>query len=172
MKTAQPAPESTTELPPPAALSALRAWHEGVSSHDAVAQYLDDPALAGKTGRGVIGQIRRSVFAYATARHREDLASLFAGVAQKGPAAARAVAAALQTLRHAPLPTPLLGDTVERWLGPRLSEVLHAAGIKTLADLAVRMPARRRWWASVEGLGARSAGQIEAFFTAHPALTE
>lgn len=42
-------------------------------------------------------------------------------------------------------------------------------GIGTLADLTVRIPRRRRWWTGIPGLGAR---KIEAFFAAHPTLTE
>ena len=38
--------------------------------------------------------------------------------------------------------------------------------------MAVRIPRRRRWWTAIPGLGARSAAHIEAFFAAHPALTE
>src|SRR5262249_47019556 len=36
----------------------------------------------------------------------------------------------------------------------------------------VRIPRRRRWWAAIPGLGTASARQIEAFFAAHPQLTE
>lgn len=32
-------------------------------------------------------------------------------------------------------PQPLIGDAVRRWLPVRLVDVLHAAGIRTLADL-------------------------------------
>ncbi|SCU76693.1 hypothetical protein CNECB9_3330013 [Cupriavidus necator] len=39
------------------------------------------------------------------------------------------------------------------------------------ADRA-RAQARRRWWAAIPRLGATSARQIEAFFAAHPELTE
>src|SRR5439155_13248895 len=35
-----------------------------------------------------------------------------------------------------------------------------------------RIPRRRRWWAVIPGLGAAGARQIEAFFAAHPQLTE
>ncbi|ALD90599.1 integrase/recombinase XerC [Cupriavidus gilardii CR3] len=49
---------------------------------------------------------------------------------------------------------------------------LRAHGISTLADLTVRVPRRRRWWGAIPGLGQASARHIEAFFHAHPRLTE
>ena len=49
---------------------------------------------------------------------------------------------------------------------------MRAHGITTLATLTVRIPRRRRWWAAIPGLGATAARQIEAFFAAHPQLTE
>jgi hypothetical protein len=78
----------------------------------------------------------------------------------------------VDTLRTAALPEPLIGDDIERWLPPRTISPLHAAGIRTLADLTVRVPRRRRWWAAIAGLGVAHARQIEAFFAAHPDLTE
>lgn len=50
--------------------------------------------------------------------------------------------------------------------------MLHASGIRTLADLTLRVPRRRRWWAGIAGLGAAGARHIEAFFAQHPELTE
>lgn len=75
-------------------------------------------------------------------------------------------------MRTLPLPTPHIGDDITRWLPDRAVRVLHAAGIRTLADLTVRIPRRRQWWSAVPGLGPASAKRIEAFFVAHPALTE
>lgn len=85
---------------------------------------------------------------------------------------AKAAAAAIEALRGMPPPQPLIGDAVERWLPVRLFGALHAAGIRTLADLTLRVPRRRRWWAGIAGLGPASAHHIEAFFGQHPALTE
>lgn len=45
-------------------------------------------------------------------------------------------------------------------------------GLRTLADLTVRIPRRRRWWAAIPGLGATGARQVEAFFAAHLHLTQ
>ena len=75
-------------------------------------------------------------------------------------------------LRDAPTPVPLIGDDVERWLSPRVAGALHAQGVKTLAALTVRIPRRRHWWSSILGLGATGAHLVEAFFAAHPELTE
>jgi Phage integrase protein len=159
-------------LPDAAALSALRAWHEGLSSRDAVARYLGQSCEVGQSSRGVIGAIRRGIAAFARSRHRDELAKLFTGPARKGPAASRAVATAIEQLRIAVVPTPLIGDGVERWLEPRVATVLRNAGIKTLADLTLRVPRRRRWWVNIVGLGVAGARRIEAFFAEHPKLTD
>jgi site-specific recombinase XerD len=71
-----------------------------------------------------------------------------------------------------PIPQPLIGDAIERWLPVSLVQPLHAAGIRTLADLTLRVPRRRRWWSGIAGLGPAGALRIEAFFAQHPALTE
>ncbi|NRF71321.1 tyrosine-type recombinase/integrase [Aquincola sp. S2] len=159
-------------LPDSAELAALRAWHEGEDSREAVDRYLADRRAHGESARGVIGRIRARLEAFARMRHRDDLADLFRGSAKKGPAAARRVAAAVEALRATALPQPLIGDDIERWLAPRALAVLRRAGIRTLADLTVRIPRRRRWWTAVDGLGPVQAREIEAFFSAHPDLTE
>jgi site-specific recombinase XerC len=159
-------------LPDTAALAALRAWHEGLSSKDAVSRYLGEARPAGQSSRGVIGAIRREIAAFARSRHRDDLAKLFAGPARKGPAAARATAAAIEQHRSAAVPVPLIGDGVDHWLEPRVAAVLRRAGIKTLADLTLRAPRRRRWWVDIDGLGVTGARRIEACFAAHSALTD
>jgi len=82
------------------------------------------------------------------------------------------MAAAIEQLRSAPVPVPLIGDGVDHWLAPRVAAVLRKAGIKTLADLTLRVPRRRRWWVDIDGLGAAGARRIEAFFDAHQGLTD
>ena len=160
------------QLPDAASLSALRAWYEGVPSRDAAVRYLNDRLTPGQSSRGLIGQIRRQVAAVARARHREDLAKVLEHPERTRTRHARAVAKAIDELRAAPHPVPLIGDDVDQWLPPRAVSALRAHGIKTLAALTVRIPRRRRWWASIPGLGATGARQIEAFFAAHPDLTE
>ncbi|WP_029001378.1 site-specific integrase [Azohydromonas australica] len=163
---------SVQSLPDAAALSALRAWHEGLSSREAVARFIPERRLLGGSSRAMIGDIRRQLAAFAASRQREDLARLITGTARKGAAAARAVAQAVEALRHAPIPQPLIGDDVGRWLPPRVAAVLHKAGIRTLAELTLRVPRRRRWWIGIAGLGQAMAAQVEDFFAAHPDLTE
>lgn len=82
------------------------------------------------------------------------------------------MARAIEELPSLPVPEPQIGDDIAQWLDPRAIRVLHAHGIKTLADLTVRIPRRRRWWTAVPGLGVTGARSIEAFFAAHPSLTE
>ena len=82
------------------------------------------------------------------------------------------MAAAIEQLRTATVPVPLIGDGVDHWLEPRIVAVLRKAGIKTLADLTLRVPRRRRWWVDIDGLGLAGARRIEAFFAAHSALTD
>jgi site-specific recombinase XerD len=160
------------QLPDIAALSALRAWHEGMSSREAVDRFIPAAREPGASARGVIGAVRRQIATFALTRHREDLARHFTGPARKGPAAARAVMAAIDELRRAPVPEPLIGDAVSAWLPARIAAALQAAGIRTLAQLTLRVPRRRRWWVAIDGLGAAGARTVEAFFAAHPRLTE
>lgn len=133
---------------------------------------MGEKRAAGQSSRGVIGAIRRDIAAFARSRHRDDLAKLFTGPARKNPAAARAVATAIEQLRIAVVPVPLIGDGVDLWLEPRVAKVLRSAGIKTLADLTLRVPRRRRWWVGIAGLGVSGARQVEAFFAAHTDLTD
>lgn len=172
MKTGLSVTATPVSLPDAAALAALRGWHEGLSSKDAVTRYLSEARPPGQSSRGLIGAIRRDIAAFARSRHRDDLAKLFTGTARKGPAAARAVAAAVEQLRSAAVPIPLIGDGVDDWLEPRVAAILRKAGIKTLADLTLRVPRRRRWWVDIDGLGVAGARRIEAFFAAHSALTD
>jgi hypothetical protein len=159
-------------LPDAAALAALRAWYEGLDSRAAVDQFLRERRAQGESARGLLGRLRQQVAVFARTRHRPDLAALFEGTSSRGPKHAASIARALDTLAALPVPHPLIGDEVGRWLHIRSAAALRAAGIKTLADLTVRAPRRRRWWATIPGLGAAGARQIEHFFAAHPALTE
>jgi hypothetical protein len=82
------------------------------------------------------------------------------------------VAHAIEVLRSLPQPEPQISDDIASWFSARTVKALRAHGIGTLADLTVRIPRRRQWWKTVPGLGPASARRIEAFFAAHPALTE
>jgi len=183
MRTSTPAPDTGTGtdtitpaptggFPDAASLAALRAWHAGLSSRAAVAQYLGDDRGHGESSRGILGKIRRDLAGYARYRRREDLAALFeigAGErAEKGREADRAI----ELLRALPAAAPVISDDIGVWLAPAAVAPLRAQGIETLADLTVRIPRRRQWWAAIPGLGVTGAKRIEAFFAEHPQLTE
>lgn len=159
-------------LPDTDALAALRAWYEGLDSRAAVQRYLGERRAAGESSRGLLGRLRRQVARFARSRHRGDLAAPFEHSGARGPRRAAAVATALETLALLPVPKPQIGDEIQVWLTPRAAAALRTAGIRTLADLTVRVPRRRRWWAGIPGLGVASARRIERFFAEHPALTE
>ncbi|WP_233838740.1 phage integrase family protein [Paraburkholderia sp. ZP32-5] len=172
MKTCDTAPADGNDpvFPDEAELAALRSWYAGLDARAAVARYLGARRVAGASSRGVLGYIRQRLVSYALVRHRADLASVFTGRPTK--TSGDGVARAIETLRNLPGPEPLITDAIETWLPPRIARALHANGIRTLADLTVRIPRRRRWWPSIAGLGIASARRIEAFFATHPALTE
>lgn len=159
-------------FPGQASVAALRAWYAGLNARAAVAQYLGHDKADGQSSRAMLGAIRKQLAGFARARHREDLARLLEHPAAERLQQAREVLQAFETMRQLPTPAPLVTDRVDRWLSARAVRALEAHDIKTLADLTVRVPRRRRWWAAVPGLGATSAKQIEAFFAAHPELTE
>jgi len=160
----QPAP-----FPDDAELAALRAWYAGLDARAAVARYLGERKAPGASARGVLGRIRRTLVVFATSRHRADLAEIFG---ERSVASADTVARAIETLRNLPAPEPHIADAIDQWLPPRVVAALQAYGIRTLADLTVRIPRRRRWWTAIAGLGIAGAQHVETFFAAHPALTE
>jgi Phage integrase protein len=131
-----------TDFPDADALAALRAWYEGASSREAAHRYLHDRLSLRQSARGVIGQIRRQLALYARNRQRADLATLFECPAQKRMHHARATTQAVELLRIMPAPAPQIADDIAHWLPNRAVRTLHAAGIRTLADLTVRIPRR------------------------------
>lgn len=163
-------PAAVEAWPDAAALAALRAWHEGLPARAAVERYLPQQIGDGASARGVIGRVRRQLQRLALSRHRADLAALFAVESRGDAQRARAVVQAIETLRALPPPRPLLGDGVSAWLAPRTAAALQAAGIPTLAALALRIGRRRRWWSEIPGLGETGARQAEAFLARHPEL--
>jgi site-specific recombinase XerD len=153
-------------------LAALRAWYSGMSTRDAVDQYLDDQRLSGQSSRSQIGNIRRKLATLARLRRREDLASAFEHPESERISHSRTAVAAIELLRSITPPAPQITDDIGLWLSERSVRSLKAHGINTLADLTVRVPRRRRWWVAVPGLGVTGARQIEAFFAQHPQLAE
>jgi site-specific recombinase XerD len=156
-------------FPDDAELAALRAWYAGLDARSAVARYLGDRKAPGMSARGVLGRIRRALVAFAMSRHRADLAETFD---ERSAVSADIVAHTIETLRNLPAPEPHIADEIDQWLPQRVVVALQAHGIRTFADLTVRIPRRRRWWATITGLGTAGARHVEAFFAAHPALTE
>jgi len=156
-------------FPDDAELAALRAWYAGLDTRAAVARYLGDRKAPGASARSVLGRIRRALISYAASRHRVDLVEAFG---ERSAASADTVARAIETLRNLPAPEPHIADEIDRWLPPRVVAVLQAHGIRTLADLTVRIPRRRRWWIAIDGLGVAGARRVEAFFATYPVLTE
>ena len=163
---------SPPSFPEAASLSAVRAWYAGVGSREAIERYCPHALGGGQSARGVIGRMRRQIADFALSRHRADLARPFLCAAGERSRHRKAAIQALDTLPSLPVPHPQVSDPVDAWLSPRVVAVLHRHGIRTLADLTVRIPRRRRWWLVIPGLGERSARWIEGFFAAHPALTE
>lgn len=156
-------------FPDDAELAALRAWYAGIDARAAVSRYLSERTAPGASARGVLGRIRRMLITYAASRHRDDLAEVFG---ERSATSADTVARAIQTLRNLPVLAPHVADAIEQWLPPRVVAALQTHGIRTLAELTVRIPRRRRWWTAIAGLGAAGARHVKAFFAAHPVLTE
>ena len=159
-------------FPGTAELAALRAWYSGMSTRDAVDQYLGDQRLSGQSSRSQIGNIRRKLANLARLSRREDLASAFEHPESDRIPHSRTAVAAIELLRTLTPPAPQITDDIGLWLSERSVRSLKAHGINTLADLTVRVPRRRRWWVAVPGLGVTGARQIEAFFAQHPQLVE
>ncbi|MDR5777700.1 MULTISPECIES: site-specific integrase [unclassified Caballeronia] len=168
--TALPDQLDLPEFPTADELAALRAWSAGLASREAVQRFL--PNELAKSARGVIGRIRRQLVDRADQIKRADLADVLRHPVASREQHAQAVSQAIEVLRHARPPLPDIADPVERWFSPRTVRALHAYDILTLADLTVRIPRRRQWWTVIPDLGAASAKAIEAFFAAHPSLTE
>lgn len=154
------------------ALAALRGWYAGLGSRAAVTHYLSGRKASGQSARGMLGEIRRQLVAFARSRHRPDLAALFEHTPAERQERAGAVERAIRLLPSLPVLQPQISDAIDTWLAPRTVRALQAHGIRTLSDLTVRIPRRRGWWKAIEGLGMIGARQVEAFFAAHPQLTE
>ena len=165
-------PAAPRGFPDADGLAALRAWYAGLAVREAVARYLPARLGEGRSARGVLGRIRRQLIAFAREVHRDELATLLAHPAAERHGHAKAVAEAIDVLRHARVPEPHIGDDIGAWLPARAVVALRSHGIDTLADLTVRIPRRRQWWKAIPGLGPASARRIEAFLAAHAALTE
>lgn len=72
-----PSIDTPSGFPHAAELAALRGWHAGLSTREAVERYLGERLSPGQSSRGVLGRIRRQLAAFARRRQRDDLAALF-----------------------------------------------------------------------------------------------
>jgi hypothetical protein len=133
---------------------------------------LDAKLVTNGSSRAVIRDIRNRLRAFARLRSRSDLAELIAHKESERTKLARTVFQAIETLRSSPPAEPEISDAIERWLAPQAVRALHAYGIRTLADLTLRVTRRKMWWSHIPGIGRTSARQIEAFFGQHEALTD
>ncbi len=171
--TPPPSPEPRRlDFPDADELALLRAWYAGMPVRKAAERYVPDRIGAGQSARGLLGELRRRLAKFARQICRPDLAAVFEHADGERLREAKAVADAIEVLRHAGPATPQISDDIGIWLPARAVSVLRAHDIATLADLTVRIPRRRQWWKAVSGLGPASARRIEAFFAAHPALSE
>jgi len=165
--------EGGPSFPGASELAAFRAASEGLETRAAVERYAPHLLGDGKSARSVIGRTRRLLQRTARLAGRDDLAELLdAARTRPGTRRAAQISSAIEELRSASPKQPLIGDAVTDWFTPRTAAALHAAGIKTLAALTLRVPRRRMWWVAIPGLGQASAKRVEAFFAAHPDLTE
>lgn len=174
LKTDQTMDSASTpaSFPDADSLAALRGWYAGLSSRAAVEHYLAARKASGQSARGMLGHIRRQLIDFACRRHRPDLAELFQHAPDARRERAGAVDRAIRLLPTLPVPQPQISDSIDQWLTPRTVTALQAHGIRTLSELTVRIPRRRGWWKAIDGLGMTGARQVEAFFAAHPHLTE
>jgi len=163
-------------LPNADVLAAYRAWFEGLSARDAVQRYLGLAKASGQSSRAILGAVRRALARAAHERRRDDLAEVIEGIQRdrQRPSSATAarIGSAIQQIAISTVATPSLGDDVSYWFDRRTANALRAQRIGTLADLTVRVPRRKMWWRSIDGLGRVGARKIEGFFAAHPGLTE
>lgn len=98
------------EFPDADALAARRAWYAGLSSHEAASRYLPRKAGEGRSARGMLSQARRVLIAAARLAHRDDLVALLGHPAGERVRHAKAVAQAIETLRHAQPPEPQIAE--------------------------------------------------------------
>lgn len=159
-------------MPDRASLAALKAWHEGLTARATITRYLKHVKADAQSSRAMLSAIRQRICEWAHRCQRADLVSLFQAPAIERVANASAVVKAIDELCASSAAQPAFDDNIAMWLNPRAASALQRHGIHTLAQLAVRVPRRRRWWAQIPGLGPAGARGVEAFFATHPFLAE
>ena len=154
-------------------LAAFRAVMQGLDARQAVERFAPAELQSGATARAVIGRTRRALQRAARDRGRCELVDLFdPAKARPGTKQAARLASTIEELRVTAMRAPFMGDDVAVWLSARTSAALHAAGIKTLASLALRQSRRKRWWVDVAGLGQSGAAAVEVFMARHANLLQ
>ncbi len=138
-------PSSPDGFPTASELAALRAWYQGLNTHEAVARYLGGSLTTSSSARSVIRKIRNQLRDFARLRLRSDLADLIGHKESERTRLARSVLHAIEMLRLSPPAMPQISDAIERWLAPQAVKTLHAYGIRTLTDLTVRVARRKMW---------------------------
>jgi site-specific recombinase XerD len=167
-----PPPVQQEGFPTRDEIAAFRSYLEGVAPRVVMARY-GTPQPAGGALRS-LASIRRRLVAAARLRHLDDGAQLLL-LAKPGhltPSASRRLQVVLTQLPSLRVPEPTLADPLAHWLKPRSAHTLAAAGITTLAAVALRRSQRRTWWQKIPGFGLRAASAVEDFFAAHEHLLE
>jgi site-specific recombinase XerD len=155
-------------------VAAFRAYLEGIDPHEVVARYCAQHPQRHQGALRVIAAIRKRLVAAARARKLDEAAQLLrtAQPRRLSASTAQRVRSILLQLPDMRVPAPKLTDPPAHWLAARSARALVAAGITTLAALALRRAHRRGWWRKVPGLGQRAARSIDKFFATHPQLLE
>lgn len=156
---------------------ALARWFAGSSAAAALAG-VGGTVTEGRNGttqtpKNRIRILHRRLLDLAHAQGRSDLAERLAVRAKKpGEATALAQREAIELLvLRGSRRDPLVTDAVGEWFDGATTRTLATHGVRTLADLTVRVPRRKCWWRAVEGLGPQRARRIEAFFASHEELS-
>jgi len=151
-------------------MATFRAWAEGLTARAAVQRYLPAKLGNGRSARGVLGRIREHLVGLAEHQRQPDLAAVLRQARPRGSTEVRRLLHAIDVLVELPIRQPGGDDPVGDWLPGRHARALDAAGVKTLAELAVQVPRRRQWWKEIPALGQAGGRQVEAFFAKHPAF--
>ena len=115
-----------TGFPDADELAMLRAWYAGMPVRKTVERYLPDRVGAGQSARGVLGGVRRRLVRIARQVGRPDLLDVFTHPDGERLQKAKAVADAIEQLRHARAPVPQISDDIGLWLPTRAVSVLRA----------------------------------------------
>lgn len=148
----------------------MRGWYAGLEARKSVEHFMPGKRVDGQSSRAIISGVRMQLAEFARRRHRNDWAQLFEHPAAERLSRAKEVLAAIDALRHLPVPQPAMHDDVRQWLPGRAADALKAVGIHTLADVAPRVLRKRRWWAEVPRLGVTSARELEQLLQQMPSI--